>query len=242
MKCRECEFKKEVLKIFDLDLYNVGKICKSCPAEDKSESAYEEAPKILIRAILRAIIEEYAKVHDEAKVAKELQYSLEFVSEVLSRCPNLDISTPYFIKDTLGFSMSDISDYLSRCPKPEIPKCAKCKFKNKVESSKRLNFKEVEFVCSNCASHDKSESLLASVKTDISKYYIQKVAKIYSRVEDIKKVAKITNLSEDLVTYILVAENYKKFGNKLDVARELGITVEEVEKYIERNKSKRNKL
>lgn len=155
MKCRECEFKKEVLKIFDLDLYNVGKICKSCPAEDKSESAYEEAPKILIRAILRAIIEEYAKVHDKAKVAKKLQYSLEFVSEVLSRCPNLDISTPYFIKDTLGFNMSDISDYLSRCPNTKTPDCLKCKFKDDVKNSKTLNFKEIEFVCSNFASLDK---------------------------------------------------------------------------------------
>lgn len=242
MKCRECEFKKEVLKIFDLDLYNVGKICKSCPAEDKSESAYEEAPKILIRAILGAIIEEYAKVYDEAKVAKELQYSLEFVSEVLSRCPNLDISTPYFIKDTLGFSMSDISDYLSRCPKPEIPKCTKCKFKNEVESSKRLNFKEIEFVCSNCASLDKSKSLLAYLKSGVSEYFIERIVKLFDEFKDIKRVADEIQLSEDLVIYTLIVDKFKKFGNKIDVARDLGITVEEVEKYIERNKSKRNKL
>lgn len=197
---------------------------------------------MLICAILRAIIEEYNKVHNEVKVASNLQLSLELVSEVLVRCPNLDTTTPYFIKDTLGFSMHDISDYLSRCPNLEIPKCTKCKFKNEVESSKRLNFKEVEFVCSNCASLDKSKSLLAYLKSGVSEYFIERIVKLFDEFKDIKRVADGIQLSEDLVIYTLIVDKFKKFGNKIYVARELGITVEEVEKYIERNKSKRNKL
>lgn len=113
MDCKTCKFREEVLKIIGPELDAVGHVCYKCPAEDKSESAYILVPEYFVRRLLRIIVKTYvSKNKNVAETSDYLGLPLNFIKEVVKRCPSLSPSDPYLMNENLGFSLIDVSEYL----------------------------------------------------------------------------------------------------------------------------------